>query len=268
MKALKRILIIMSGLGFIAFGGLLWWGWQQFQTQPSAEVQKQVEITVLFPEGWRIEEMAARLTGEKLITNPGEFYSALSMPDQFGQLFPDTYRFAESGSADAIVLKMLANYKKRIAGFTVGSEDLILASIVEREAKHDEDRAAIAGVYANRLKLGMKLDADPTVQYAKANELHLKCVAETYETGADCLEVNWWPVLLRADYLSIQSPYNTYLNAGLPPAPISNPGLASIQAALKPAEHDYLYFITDKEGKAHFAKTIAEHQENIVQYLQ
>ena len=131
---------------------------------------------------------------------------------------------------------------------------LTLASIVEREAGVDADRPMIAGVYLNRLAKGIKLEADPTVQYAMGFQP---------QTG------QWWksPVFLE-EYSKVISPYNTYLNAGLPPGPIANPSLKSIEAALNPAQHDYLFFmaIGDGSGRHAFARTFAEHLENVKRY--
>jgi UPF0755 protein len=131
---------------------------------------------------------------------------------------------------------------------------LILASIVEREAVVPEERRDIAGVYLNRLAAGMRLEADPTVQYAMGYQ---------EATG------QWWktPVFLE-EYESVISPYNTYLNDGLPPGPIASPGLSSIQAVLDPAGHDYLYFVAtpDGTGRHVFARTFDEHAENVRRY--
>ncbi len=204
-----------------------------------------------------------------LVELPGQFNLRA---DTFleGLLFPDTYRFAVGSSASDLIATMLATLLGKIAALPqVDYETMILASIVEREAKFSEDRAMIAGVYANRLALGMKLDADPTVQYAKANILN-GCSDDA--TGcataypAEAGEV-WWPTISTLDYQSVDSPYNTYRTAGLPPRPIAAPGLAAIEAAAAPAEHDFLYFLSDAQGHAHFAKTIAEHQRNKLEFL-
>jgi UPF0755 protein len=125
-------------------------------------------------------------------------------------------------------------------------EVVTLASIVEREAVIPDERALIARVYLNRLAAGMTLDADPTVQYAK---------------GFDALTGEWWPPLSLADYAGVTSPYNTYLNAGLPPGPIANPSLASVEAVIYPASSDYLYFrACDDSGRHRFSLTFEEHE--------
>jgi UPF0755 protein len=109
----------------------------------------------------------------------------------------------------------------------------------------------------NRIRLGMPLQVDATVQYAKAN---LSCEG----TGYPCSE--WWPTVYLEDY-KLKSPYNTYLISGLPPAPIASPGLSSLQAAANPEDNDYLYYIHDKSGVVHYAKTYDEHLANVQKYL-
>ena len=128
---------------------------------------------------------------------------------------------------------------------------VILASIIEREARVPEDRPLIASVFLNRLELGMKLDADPTVQYAVAGD------------AASVQQFGYWKRALTVSDYRVSSPYNTYVNAGLPPGPIANPALDAILAVLQPAETDYLYFVARPDGRHVFAETFAEHQQNI-----
>ena len=128
-----------------------------------------------------------------------------------------------------------------------------LASIVEREAVRPDERPLIAGVFLNRLLLGMPLDADPTVQYALANE----SASETV--------YGYWKELSQED-LAVDSPYNTYRYAGLPPGPICSPGLASIEAVLDPELTDYLYFVAREDGSHAFATTFEEHIQNVEKY--
>ena len=129
---------------------------------------------------------------------------------------------------------------------------VILASIVEREAIVEEEMPVIASVFYNRLASGMKLESDPTVQYAMG-----------YQTATK----QWWksPVTLD-EYQNVNSPYNTYLKAGLPPGPICSPSLAAIVAVLEPAQTDYLYFLGRGDGSHVFAKTYEEHQQNMLKY--
>ncbi len=122
---------------------------------------------------------------------------------------------------------------------------LTLASIVEGEARHDDERATIAGVYTNRLRIGMPLQADPTVQYAiqqKTGERKTRLYFKDY---------------------AFPSPYNTYLNPGLPPGPVNSPGLSSIEAALYPADVPFLYFVAQSDGHHLFSRTLVEHNRNI-----
>ena len=126
-----------------------------------------------------------------------------------------------------------------------------MASIVEREAQVPEERPTIAGVYINRLNQTMQLQADPTVQYGKG---------VNPATGA------WWDPLNAEDLQTVQSPYNTYLHYGLPPAPICNPGLAAIEAAIDPQSSDYLYFVAKGDGSHAFAVTFEEHLANVERF--
>jgi UPF0755 protein len=172
-----------------------------------------------------------------------------------GFLFPDTYCVPEDPTASDLVERMLATFQERVTAQIQANaaeqglslyELVTLASIVEREAVVAEERPLIASVFSNRLQAGWTLDADPTVQYGMGRP------------GA------WWPVLSTAD-LAFESPYNTYENAGLPPAPICSPGLASIKAAAQPVDTNYYFFLVDctqDDGSHLFAETEAEHYAN------
>ncbi|HYG57182.1 MAG TPA: endolytic transglycosylase MltG [Symbiobacteriaceae bacterium] len=170
-----------------------------------------------------------------------------------GYLFPSTYDYKRGVTEEEIIEMMFSAWEQNFTpelrqraaelNMTV-HEVMALASIIEKEAQVAAERPVISGVYHNRLNIGMKLDADPTVRYAAK-----KPVDED---------------LLLAD-LDVESPYNTYRNAGLPPGPIAAPGLASIKAALYPESHDYWYFVAkaDGSGEHYFATTLAEQDENI-----
>ncbi len=172
-----------------------------------------------------------------------------------GYLYPDTYSFARGTTEAEIVATMVRTFRRRFdaevapllerspAPRTV-RELVTLASIVEKEAGVDAERALVAGVYANRLAIGMALYADPTVIFA------LK------------LQGTWDGNIRRPD-LKLDSPYNTYLYPGLPPGPICSPGVASMVAAAAPAETDHLYFVSRNDGTHVFAETLAEHNRNV-----
>lgn len=219
------------------------------------------ELWVTIPEGLRREEIAAKFAkgldrNNSFIT---EFLAASK--DDEGTLFPDTYLFPKDASASAIVNKMTRTFaaKTNSLGVTSGltyNQRIILASILERETKTDAERPVVAGIFMNRLNIGMALQVDATVQYAVGSS---RCKNQV--TNCD-----WWKPLFTED-LSINSPYNTYKFPGLPPGAISNPGLSSLTAAFNPAKSDYLYYIHDPTGQIHYAKTLEEQNANVQKYL-
>lgn len=196
------------------------------------------EYSVTIPEGWRVTQIDELMTEKKIIKS-GELLAIASADE--GYLFPSTYRLPLDVKVDEIKKTMLSSFDSQTTDLKPTKEQLIIASIVEREAKFDEDRPKIASIYFNRLEKGMKLEADPTIQYAKGS----------------------WAPITRADYKDVQSLYNTYLHDGLPPGPICNPGLKSIEAAMNPAQTDYLYFFNTTDGHAVYSKTIEEHEESL-----
>jgi len=231
--------------------------------------------TVTIREGLRAEEIAHLLASEGLVDQ--EQFIKLVRDDTFhydflrdrpanaphtleGFLFPDTYQFPVNITTTALIDVMLRNFDTRVTlemrkqaldqGLSL-YQALILASIVEREAVVPAERPIIASVYLNRLRKGMYLEADPTVQYAK---------------GYDAKTGRWWPQLSLEELRTIDSPYNTFLNPGLPPAPICNPGLASIEAVLSPATTKYLFFHAKGDGSHAFAETFEQHLENQKKY--
>ena len=245
-------------------------------------------VTVAVRPGWRLEQTADYLvqagvaSGEEyrraalaadlseLAPEVRQRYSFLQLlpagQSLEGYLYPDSYQLPRDGATAADLLQrqldefeqqVMPVYWEAIAQGTSTLElhdVLTVASIVEREAVLDEERPIIAGVYLNRLARGMRLEADPTVQYAMG-----------YQPDSG----QWWktPVFLE-EYSQVISPYNTYLNAGLPPGPIAAPRLASIRAVLDPAQHDYLYFVAEpgRTGRHVFARTFEEHLENVRKY--
>jgi len=227
-------------------------------------------INVTFVEGQRLEQYGDELEKAGLPNGRAEFLKAVANPANRkgfafleglpataslqGFLFPDTYRFGSDATADQIVVQMLTNFDNRFTPEMVAQQKasglsmlqvMTVASIVEREAVIPEERPIIAKVYLNRVNQQMLLNADPTLQYIIGSE------------------AEWWPKVTDAAIAS-DSPYNTYKVVGLPPGPISNPGLASIQAVLQPADVTYLYFVAKDDGSnTHvFANTNDEQNQN------
>lgn len=219
------------------------------------------EIWVTIPEGLRREEIAQRFAKglDKNSLFVSDFLEA-SVGSE-GKLFPDTYLFAKDASASSIINKMTKTFSSKTNGLVSSGglgfdETLILASIIERETKTDDERPMVAGILLNRLNIGMALQVDATVQYAIA----------TSRNKGQITAASWWTPLTRED-LAINSPYNTYKFPGLPPGPISNPGLSSLLAAFSPEKNEYFYYIHDKNGQIHYAKTLDEQNANISKYL-
>lgn len=219
------------------------------------------EVWVTIPEGFRREEIAAKFTSglDRDASFTAEFLTS-SNGDE-GTLFPDTYLFPKDASPSAIVNKMTRTFGSKTANLssTAGltfDQSVILASIIERETKTAAERPIVAGILINRLNAGIPLQVDASVQYAVATS---RCKSSV----TNCV---WWEPLTKEDLL-ISSPYNTYKFVGLPPGPISSPGESSLEAAFNPAQTDYLYYLHDKEGQIHYAKTLAEHNANISKYL-
>ncbi len=208
-------------------------------------------VTLL--EGWRNEEMAAKLHDD-LGIDEQQFLKVAKQ----GYMFPDTYLFNPKATAATITQTLentfdekyssdLQNKIKKL-GLTP-DEGVILASIVEREGRSDGVRQKVASILLHRLNIGMGLNADATIQYA---------------LGYSDSEQTWWRKNISADDLKINSPYNTYLHAGLPPKPICNPSLASLTAvANADPSTPYLYYYHDSKGNSWYAKTLDEHNANV-----
>lgn len=216
-----------------------------------------LDIWVTIIEGTRKEEIA-QVISQNLGIPETEF---LKYAEE-GYLFPDTYLIPKDATAEAVIQIFKTNLERRFSdelkekarqkNLTV-DEVLTLASLVEREARYNEDRGQVASVLLNRLGSGMKLDIDATVQYS---------------LGYQPREKSWWKKELSVDDLEINSPYNTYKNAGLPPGPIASPGLASIEAVVNANPNTpYLYYVSDSTGHLHFARTLEEHNENIRKFI-
>ena len=221
-----------------------------------------ITYTVTVPEGFSIEQigdiLAANGLADKnsfisLAHEPGVIQKyGISGPSLEGFLYPDTYQFGKGLPPSLIIDVMVKRFREIIGpymkqieelGMTV-EEVITLASIVEKEAGNTEEMPLIASVFLNRLKKGMRMESDPTVIYGM-----------NHFTGN----------LTRKDLLE-STPYNTYVIRGLPPGPISNPGLASIKAVLYPAETDYLYFVSKNDRTHYFSVSIEEHNRAVWTY--
>lgn len=212
--------------------------------------------TITIPEGYTLAQITPLVV--RTLKVPAEsVYAAvrdtvllarLDIPNPTieGYVFPDTYAFPDGTTARQAIREMVFSFERHwkpewdssIVDLKVNRNDLVtMASIVEREARLPEERAVIAAVYYNRLRIGMRLQADPTVQYALGHHVGR--------------------VLYRD--LAVESPYNTYRHKGLPPGPIASPGAASLQAAANPASVPYLYFVASRDGHHEFRMTLGQH---------
>lgn len=221
---------------------------------------------ITFPEGLSIREMA-RIYEQQGFGTAAAFVEAAGDPsairdidsvatDLEGYLFPETYTMRRDTTAAKLVSLMVGRFRQLFTNEMQQAahaleltprEAVTLASLVEKETAQPAERPIVAAVYLNRLKIGMGMQADPTVIYALQR-------AGRYDGN------------LRREDLSFDSPYNTYRYAGLPPGPIASPGLASLQAAVAPAQVDYLYFVSRNDGSHVFARTLVEHNENVREY--
>lgn len=214
------------------------------------------DFRITFPEGLRAEEIAQIL--EKNMPTYNTSWNKILDANE-GYLFPDTYLFSKDSTINQIITIMKNNFKNKYAIASANAtvklsqkDAVILASIVQREAITPNDMRQVASVLENRLNIGMPLGSDVTLEYA---------------LGYQPSEKTWWKKVLTALDLQVNSPYNTRLNAGLPPTPISNPGLVALEAVLNPAKTNYLYYLSDNNGKLHFATTLEQHNANIAKYL-
>jgi UPF0755 protein len=220
-------------------------------------------LQVTIPEGYDVRQIAQMLDDDGVVHKKDFLEAAKNFaPYDYmitnskanyraeGFLFPDTYEIGKDFSSEDILKlmakqfdqKLTAEMRERAAEMKLSIYDLVtIASLVEKEAKFDEDRPIIAQVFFSRLRIGMPLQSDTTIQYL-----------------LDKPKVN-----VTMQDIKMESPYNTYQNEGLPPGPIANPGSASIKAVLHPADTDYLYFVADSEGHNHYSKTYEGHLSEV-----
>ncbi|OGY23304.1 MAG: hypothetical protein A2Y57_04930 [Candidatus Woykebacteria bacterium RBG_13_40_7b] len=218
------------------------------------EGKNEFKLTIV--EGLRVEEIA-QILEEKLSISKKDFLKVA----REGYMFPDTYFFPTRVNAPEVAKAMMENFEEKFSSslqqkakesdFST-DEVIILASIIEREGKEEAERKIISGILYKRLEEGIALSTDATIQYA---------------LGYQKEEDSWWKKTLIQDDLNLDSPYNTRKYPGLPPAPICNPSLVSLIAALEPQSSEFFFYIHDKEGEAHFARTLEEQEENINRYL-
>lgn len=227
------------------------------------------ELTITYPEGFTLAQMAERTAKQGLVTK--DAFVEAAQPEQFvselpyvrelpadrtleGYLFPDTYRVFPDDTPAAIIQRLVTNFDGKFSeelrqqaaqkGRTI-DQIVIMASILEREVINDNDLAIVSGVLWKRFDEGMGLDADATVRYAVDN----------------------WDTPLTVEELAVDSPYNTRRYRGLPPGPISNPGLRALVAAVRPQESEFYYYLSTPEGETIFSKTNDEHNANKAKHL-
>lgn len=265
--------VVRNGFLFAALkkvrGGSLKAGEYRFDhAAPMTEVYDRIRkgdvftLTVVIPEGYDIFQVAQAVEDAGLVrgreflqaemqhTELVKKWSPLA-PSVEGFLFPDTYKFSRRATAVDILSVMVKRFGQQAAKLGIDPQNaarvVTMASLVEREVHVPTERAAVAGVFENRLALGMPLQTDPAVAYA--SELR-----------------GTWTGVIHQSELHSDSTYNTYTHAGLPPGPICNPGTAALLAALHPEKSEYLYFVADAAGHTMFSKTLAEHQQNVAVY--
>ena len=246
-------------------GGILKAGEYRFDHPvPATEVYARIvrgdvyTIAVTIPEGYNIFDIADAV--ERAGLAPHDRFLAAERADTAlisdlspnaasleGYLFPDTYRFPHHITPEKMLSTMVHRFRTVAAQLGINGDvarEVTLASLVEKEVSQDSERPMVAGVFANRLAQKMPLATDPTIIYA-------------------ALLNDRWRGTIYASDLKFDSPYNTYLHAGLPPGPICNPGVAALKAALAPAKTDYLYFVADGQGHSVFSATLAQHNQHV-----
>jgi UPF0755 protein len=253
-------------------GGKLLAGEYRFDhPAPAAEVYARIlrgnvyTVPLTIPEGYNIFDIAQAVQSAGLGQREAFLAAARSRTDLIadlspsapsleGYLFPDTYRLSRHATPAEILAAMVKRFRQVAAQLGLGANSaqpvantVTLASMVEKEVSQGSERPLVASVFLNRLAQGMPLATDPSVIYAAL------------------LEGRYRGTIYASD-LQFDSPYNTYRNAGLPPGPICNPGIASLKAAIAPAQSDYLYFVADAQGHSRFSATLKEHAQQVEDY--
>lgn len=213
---------------------------------------RSIDYRITVPEGLTSREVVDILNADERLTGEIE-----TVPPQ-GALLPETYSFVRGDTRQQVLDRMVAAMDETLAELwpnrapdlpiATPEEAVTLASIVEKETGVEGERTLVAGVFVNRLNIGMKLQSDPTTIFALTNGER--------DLGRELLRSDW----------TVESPYNTYYIDGLPPGPIANPGRAAIEAVLNPADTDYFYFVADGTGGHAFAETLAEHNRNVAEW--
>ena len=237
---MRKTLTVITIIAVVALFAVLYKVWERSRIVPVKTA------TVVIPEGETVADINQRLQASNVLS-PGE-----ALPESLeGYLFPDTYQFYVSSSLPVVEKKFAKNFDAKVLPIIPHADNLknilVVASLVQVEAKTPSDMRIVSGIIWKRLQAGMPLQLDSTICYIKAT--------------TPCLPIT------KAD-LAINSPYNTYLHRGLPPGPIDNPGLNAIEAALYPQATPYWYYLSvSGSGKMVFAKTLDEQEQNIVKYL-
>jgi len=237
------------------------------------------DVKVTFLEGWRNEQIAIKAAQELSHIDYREFIALTE--NNSGYLFPDTYFLRGEIQERPLIVTLRTTFETKTENILtdeavdeigLSKEQIVnLASLIEREARDYEDKQIVAGILIKRLNEDMKLDVDASVQYAVA----VKKYCESQGREIDCSPtvdeltvMNWWPQDLNLDDLNYNSLYNTRLYKGLPPSPICNPGIESIEAVLNYKQTPYYYYVHDIEGNTYYASTIEQHNINIQKYTQ
>lgn len=208
-------------------------------------------VIITIPEGLTVREISVRIAESFPQISASDFYSKAKPKE--GYLFPDTYHFAQDATIESIIDAMRANFDAKIAPFSEEiqasgrslSDIVIMASLIEKEARTDVNKRIISGILWKRLDINMLLQVDAVFGYIFGRD--------TFSPSYEDLEID--------------SPYNTYKYVGLPPGPIANPGLRSIIAALRPTPTEYLFYLTGRDNKMHYATTYEEHRVNRRKHL-